>query len=109
MVCGAAVWTLGHESGHYQLMNSSVIVAKHLTKVFDRDIRAVDDLDLEVPKGIIFGLLGPNGAGKSTTIGMLTTTCIPTSGSAIVGGMARRPWICALKSGARKAASVSTR
>src|SRR5213076_3110409 len=36
--------------------------------------------------GEVFGLLGPNGAGKSTTIGMLTTTIVPTSGVARVAG-----------------------
>jgi ABC-2 type transport system ATP-binding protein len=48
---------------------------------------AVDQLDLSVRAGEIFGLLGPNGAGKSTTIGMLTTRVIPTSGQASVGGV----------------------
>ena len=36
------------------------------------DLRALDALDLEVPRGALFGLLGPNGAGKSTTIKILT-------------------------------------
>jgi ABC-2 type transport system ATP-binding protein len=48
---------------------------------------AVDNLDLRVFKGEIFGLLGPNGAGKTTTVGMLTTLVIPTSGRATVAGM----------------------
>ena len=43
-------------------------------------------IDFEVAAGEAFGLLGPNGAGKSTTIGMLTTTVAPTSGSARVAG-----------------------
>src|ERR671910_2839665 len=45
---------------------------------------AVDGLDLEVPRGELFGLLGPNGAGKTTTIGMLTTRVVPTAGRAFV-------------------------
>jgi ABC-2 type transport system ATP-binding protein len=45
---------------------------------------ALDGLDLEVPKGEIFGLLGPNGAGKTTTVGILTTRVQATSGSAAV-------------------------
>jgi ABC-2 type transport system ATP-binding protein len=64
-----------------------------LTKVYPGGLRAVDGLDLVVPRGEIFGLLGPNGAGKTTTAGMLTTRVIPTSGTALVGGIdvVRRP------------------
>jgi ABC-2 type transport system ATP-binding protein len=59
-----------------------------LTKVYaGTDFRAVDELNLIVEAGEIFGLLGPNGAGKTTTAGMLTTRVIPTSGSAFVGGV----------------------
>jgi ABC-2 type transport system ATP-binding protein len=68
-------------------MTTSVIETHGLTKVYPGDIRAVDDLDLEVYRGEIFGLLGPNGAGKTTTAGMLTTRVIPTSGTALVGGI----------------------
>ena len=50
-------------------------------------LTAVDQLDLAVHEGEIFGLLGPNGAGKTTTVGMLTTRVIPTSGRAVVGGV----------------------
>jgi ABC-2 type transport system ATP-binding protein len=58
-----------------------------LTKVYPGGLKAVDELDLEVHRGEIFGLLGPNGAGKTTTAGMLTTRVIPTSGRAFVGGI----------------------
>jgi ABC-2 type transport system ATP-binding protein len=59
-----------------------------LTKVYaGTDFKAVDGLDLAVHAGEIFGLLGPNGAGKTTTAGMLTTRVIPTSGTALVGGI----------------------
>ena len=59
-----------------------------LTKVYTgTDFRAVDELDLVVQAGEIFGLLGPNGAGKTTTAGMLTTRVIPTAGAAYVGGI----------------------
>ena len=43
-------------------------------------------IDFDVATGEVFGLLGPNGAGKSTTVGMLTTTVRPTSGSAHLHG-----------------------
>jgi ABC-2 type transport system ATP-binding protein len=67
---------------------SPVIRTTGLTKVYPgADFRAVDDLDLVVYRREIFGLLGPNGAGKTTTAGMLTTRVIPTSGSALVGGV----------------------
>ena len=47
---------------------------------------AIDDLDLEVPLGAVFGLLGPDGAGKSTLIRMLATVLNPDSGDAEVNG-----------------------
>jgi len=50
-------------------------------------IKAVDGLDLEVPRGICMGLLGPNGAGKSTTMRMLTGQAIADSGTIEVLGM----------------------
>jgi len=45
---------------------------------------AVDQLDLSVPAGTVYGFLGPNGAGKTTTMRMLTGLTMPTSGSATV-------------------------
>ena len=66
----------------------AVIRTVNLTKTYkDGDFKAVDDLNLEVNRGEIFGLLGPNGAGKTTTAGMLTTRVIPTSGQALVSGI----------------------
>src|SRR5512141_1515568 len=47
---------------------------------------AVDDVSLEIRQGELFGLLGENGAGKTTLIRMLSTTLVPTSGRALVGG-----------------------
>ncbi len=66
----------------------SVIRTENLTKVYaGTDFRAVDELNLTVDAGEIFGLLGPNGAGKTTVAGMLTTRVIPTAGSAFVAGV----------------------
>ena len=50
-------------------------------------IRALDGLDIAVPRGTIFGLLGPNGAGKSTTVKILTSLARPDSGTASVEGI----------------------
>ncbi|MGM0399501.1 MAG: ABC transporter ATP-binding protein [Halobacteriota archaeon] len=58
-----------------------------LTKRFGSDVLAVDDVDLTVAEGEIFGFLGPNGAGKSTTIDMLLDYVRPTAGTATVLGM----------------------
>jgi len=49
-------------------------------------MKAVDDLQLEIAPGEVFGLLGPNGAGKSTSIKMLTTLLPPTAGTATIAG-----------------------
>jgi ABC-2 type transport system ATP-binding protein len=62
-----------------------VIETEKLTKRYN-GISAIEDLDLKVHAGEIFGFLGPNGAGKTTTIRVLTTLTKPTSGHALVGG-----------------------
>lgn len=66
-----------------------VIETDGLTKRYgsgDRAVVAVDDLDLEIQAGEVFGFLGPNGAGKSTTINMLLDYVRPTAGSATILG-----------------------
>ena len=72
--------------------NGAPIRTRGLTKNYG-DLVAVDDLDLEVRAGEIFGLLGQNGAGKTTTILMLLGLTEPTSGEARVTGLdpARHP------------------
>ncbi|MDY6856963.1 MAG: ATP-binding cassette domain-containing protein [Thermodesulfobacteriota bacterium] len=62
-----------------------VIKIEALTKAY-ADIIAVDNLDLEITYGEIFGFLGPNGAGKTTTCRILTTLTKPSSGRAFVSG-----------------------
>ena len=65
-------------------MNSEfAIEARGLTKRFG-DLEAVSHLQLNVPRGQIYGFLGPNGSGKSTTIRMLCGLLTPTEGSATV-------------------------
>ncbi|MBV1818359.1 ABC transporter ATP-binding protein [Clostridium cochlearium] len=56
---------------------------KNLTKKYG-NLTAVNELNLEIPKGEFFGLLGPNGAGKSTTIRMISTLTPSTSGDIII-------------------------
>jgi ABC-2 type transport system ATP-binding protein len=63
-----------------------VIEVEKLRKVFAGGVEAVKGIDFGVAAGEVFALLGPNGAGKSTTIGMLTTTVRPTSGTARLAG-----------------------
>lgn len=64
----------------------NIVEAKKLTKVYNGKIRAVDELDLEIKEGQIFGFLGPNGAGKTTTLRMLATLIPIDSGEATVAG-----------------------
>ncbi|MHA2024624.1 MAG: ATP-binding cassette domain-containing protein [Candidatus Thorarchaeota archaeon] len=59
------------------------ITTTGLTKNFG-ELVAVDQMDLNIPSGTIFGLLGPNGAGKSTTTRLLSTLLRPTDGTATV-------------------------
>jgi len=61
------------------------IETKGITKSFD-GVNAVNEVDLSIEEGELFGLLGPNGAGKTTLINMLSTMTEPTSGSARVWG-----------------------
>jgi ABC-2 type transport system ATP-binding protein len=63
-----------------------MIEVESLTKVYPGGVEAVKGISFTVEPGEVFGLLGPNGAGKSTTVGMLTTTVTPTSGTARLAG-----------------------
>src|SRR5437660_12391150 len=64
----------------------TMIEVDHLRKVYPDGVEAVRGVSFTVEPGEVFALLGPNGACKSTTIGMLTTTVMPTSGSARLAG-----------------------
>ena len=74
--------------------NANVIDCVNLRRVYSsrslfgrrRESVALSDLNLQIPKGTVFGLLGPNGAGKTTTVRILSTLLTPTSGTAKVLG-----------------------
>ena len=69
-------------------MMKVVIHTDGLSKYYgkENEIKAVDELDLEVYEGETFGLLGPNGAGKTTTVRLLNCIIKPTGGTATVNG-----------------------
>jgi ABC-2 type transport system ATP-binding protein len=69
-------------------MMKVMIRTDKLSKYYGKggEIKAVDELDLEVYEGETFGLLGPNGAGKTTTVRLLNNIIKPTSGTATVNG-----------------------
>jgi ABC-2 type transport system ATP-binding protein len=66
-------------------MTETMIEATGLVKHYG-EVRALDGLDLVVPRGRILGLLGPNGAGKTTAVRILTTLLVPDGGTARVAG-----------------------
>ncbi len=68
----------------------AVIETQALTKTYGRKSRGIQDVDLAVEEGEVFGFLGPNGAGKTTTIRVLLDFLRPTSGSARVFGLDSR-------------------
>ncbi len=70
-------------------MSAPVVSVRGLRKQYG-PVVAVDALDLEVPRGSLYGLLGPNGAGKSTTFGVMCGFLRPTAGSATVLGVPSR-------------------
>jgi ABC-2 type transport system ATP-binding protein len=73
------------------ITNDVVLKTDSLSKIFKvgfwgRKVTAVQNLDLEVRRGEVFGFLGPNGAGKTTTLKMLMGLIYPTSGTAWIFG-----------------------
>ncbi|MGD8501435.1 MAG: ABC transporter ATP-binding protein, partial [Phycisphaerales bacterium] len=67
------------------------IRTEHLTKIYSQRLIAVNDMNLEVPRGSVFGLLGPNGAGKTTTLRLLLGLQRPTAGHAQIFGKSCGP------------------
>ncbi len=57
----------------------TVLEIRQLSKSYGK-LKAIDNLDLIIPKGSVYGILGPNGSGKTTTLGMLLDVIEPTSG-----------------------------
>ena len=68
------------------MSKKNVLSVKKLNKIYQKNIHALKDLNLEVKEGEILGLLGPNGAGKSTFINILSGVTDKTSGEVIVWG-----------------------
>jgi ABC-2 type transport system ATP-binding protein len=64
-----------------------MIRARGLVKRYGRHLNALDGLDLDVPRGAIYGFIGQNGAGKTTTIRTLATLIVPDAGEAELAGI----------------------
>ena len=81
--------------------NDYAVLAEGLVRNFG-DVRAVDGIDLAVPKGEVYGFLGPNGAGKTTVVRILTTLLMPHGGRTMVAGkdVVREPKEVRLRVGA---------
>jgi ABC-2 type transport system ATP-binding protein len=67
-------------------MGSNIIEIRNLSKYYGK-ARGIEEINLDVSEGDIFGFIGPNGAGKSTTIRILLNLIFPTSGNAKIFGM----------------------
>lgn len=65
---------------------SNIIEIKNLTKIYDKKVKAVDNINFEVKEGTLFSFLGLNGAGKSTTINIIAGILKKTSGNVIING-----------------------
>ncbi|MFC4713486.1 ATP-binding cassette domain-containing protein [Planococcus dechangensis] len=77
--------------------NGLAVEAAGLVKVYGKE-RAVDGVDLVIPRGTVYGFLGPNGAGKTTTIRMLATLIQPDAGNASIFGHDLKTESAAIKS-----------
>ena len=69
-------------------MKNKIVDVRELTKKYNKSgTLALDNIDLSIEKGSIFGLLGPNGAGKSTFINIIAGLCNKSSGKVFVCGL----------------------
>lgn len=66
--------------------NGAAIVAKDISKTYEKKVEALKSVSMEMRKGEVFTLLGPNGAGKTTLLRILCTQLMPTSGDALILG-----------------------
>ncbi len=64
----------------------AAISIKHLNKIYDNGLQALQDINLEIRRGEIFALLGPNGAGKTTLISVICGIINPSSGTVLADG-----------------------
>jgi ABC-2 type transport system ATP-binding protein len=85
MVSGEQSDTSGREESRPFATSTNAISTEGLIRRFDGEL-AVDNVNLAIPAGEIYGFLGPNGAGKSTTVLMLCTLLAPSGGRAVVAG-----------------------
>ena len=64
-----------------------MIKIEGVSKIYDGHKKAVDNLNMDIHQGEIFGFLGPNGAGKTTTLRMITGILAPTTGDILINGI----------------------
>lgn len=75
---------LGLENGHSPEMKIEV---RHLSRVSDKDVRILNKVNLDIPKGVIMGVIGPSGSGKSTFLRALNRLWEPASASVFLDGV----------------------
>ena len=61
-----------------------MIVFKNVNKLYNKDFRAVENMNLQIKEGELFALIGPSGSGKSTTMKMINRLIEPTSGTVLI-------------------------